>query len=136
MLNWEKMHCSLFYKVGGGKWISQRGKGSDLSVLYMGSWILLSNLNHSICMTESFDSCRQIWEFHIQEHNRLSCSLRWLNMMNKEPHKTLENIVTVRKKKFNSLHYPVYLILKPLDYISAGKNQDLCKKKKKIITIQ
>lgn len=36
----EKMHCSLFYKVGGGKWISQRGKGSDLSVLYMGSWIL------------------------------------------------------------------------------------------------
>ena len=90
-------NCSLFYKVGGGKEISQRARGSALSFLYIGKWILLSNLIHSICPSESFDSCRQIWEFHIQGHKRLSCCLLWLNMMNKEHHKTLENIVKVRK---------------------------------------
>lgn len=31
----------------------------------------LSNLNHSICLTQSFNSYRQIWEFHNQQHNRL-----------------------------------------------------------------
>ena len=40
-----------------------------------------------------------------------SCSLRWLNMTNKEPHRTSENIVRAKKKKrkkksnSNSLHY-------------------------------
>lgn len=53
-----KKYCSLFYEVRGWKGICL--KGSAFSALYIAFWILLSNMNHPICLTESFDSRCQI----------------------------------------------------------------------------